>query len=165
MRDIKYIFFHCTAGPQNQEIKNIQAYWRSLGWKTDGYHFIIKADGTIVNLVPVEKPSNGVAGYNTYAIHICYIGGVEVIKGKNAAGKPVNLIGRPIDNRTEAQKESQLELLLKFHKMFPKAKILGHRDVSPDKNRDGVVSPNEWMKSCPSFSVAEWLKCIGIVSP
>ncbi len=42
--------------------------------------------------------------------------------------------------------------------MFPDAKILGHRDVSEDKNRDGIISPNEWMKACPSFSVNEWLK-------
>jgi N-acetylmuramoyl-L-alanine amidase len=119
---------------------------------------MIEPDGTIHNLVPIEKPSNGVKGYNANAIHISYIGGVEVIKGINDKGKPYNVIGRPLDNRTPQQKYMQINLLRKYHKMFPDAKILGHRDFSEDKNRDGIISPNEWMKACPSFSTREWLK-------
>jgi N-acetylmuramoyl-L-alanine amidase len=162
MRKINNIVLHCTAGPQTQTVEVIQAYWRSIGWKTDGYHHIIKPDGTIVDLVPIEKPSNGVAGHNADSIHICYIGGVEVKKGVNDKGKPINVIGKALDNRTPEQIISQIQLIVKYKEMFPNAKVLGHRDFSPDKNRDGIIQPSEWMKTCPSFSVREWLDCVGL---
>jgi len=36
--------------------------------------------------------------------------------------------------------------------------IKGHRDFSPDLNGNGIIERNEWMKTCPGFSVADWLK-------
>jgi N-acetyl-anhydromuramyl-L-alanine amidase AmpD len=36
---------------------------------------------------------------------------------------------------------------------FPKAVVLGHRDLSPDKDGDGVVEKHEWVKACPCFDV------------
>lgn len=29
--------------------------------------------------------------------------------------------------------------------------MVGHRDLSPDLNGDGVVRENEWVKACPCF--------------
>lgn len=92
MRQIKRIFVHCTAGPQTQTVQEIQKYWKTHNkWKDPGYHYIIKPDGEIIPLQPEDKPSNGVAGYNSTSINVCYIGGVDKQ-------------GRPIDNRTDAQK-------------------------------------------------------------
>jgi N-acetylmuramoyl-L-alanine amidase len=153
MRNISWIILHCTAGPQDQTIEAIQGYWKnSLGWKTPGYHHIIRPDGESVNLQPIEKPSNGVKGHNHNSINISYIGGVVT-----ASNDPVNAKGSPIDNRTDAQKRTQEELINKYHAQFPDAVILGHRDFSPDKNRNGIIEPSEWIKSCPSFSVKSWL--------
>ena len=127
MRDIKYIVIHCTATPQTSTIASIQRYWRDvLGWKSPGYHFIIKPDGEIVPLLDISKPSNGVAGYNAHAIHISYVGGVDA---KNKA----------LDNRTDAQKESLVKLVKHFKLLYPKALVQGHRDFP------GV------RKDCPSF--------------
>lgn len=138
MRNINYLVLHCTATPQNTKVESILKYWKNnLGWKNPGYHFIILPDGTIVPLQPIEKHSNGVAGYNADSIHISYIGGVDSK-------------GRAIDNRTDAQKQAQIELLQRFKKQFPNARIRGHRDFP------GVT------KSCPSFDVLEWLDCVGI---
>lgn len=134
MRKITHIVLHCTATPQTTTVKSITNYWRNeLGWKSPGYHFIILPDGTIVELLAIEKVSNGVAGHNANSIHISYIGGVDE-KGK------------AIDNRTDAQKAAQITLLKKFHAMFPNAKICGHRDFK------GVT------KKCPSFEVPTWLE-------
>lgn len=144
MRQISYIVLHCTAGPQTQSIAEIQAYWKKLGWKRPGYHYIIKPDGEIESLQDMNQPTNGVAGFNANSIHISYIGGV----GKN---------GEVLDNRTPLQKQAMAGMVRQLHTMFPNAIILGHRDFSPDKNRDGIIQPNEWMKSCPSFSVKDWL--------
>lgn len=144
-RKIKYIVLHCTAGPQTQTIAAIQAYWRNnLGWKSPGYHIIIQPDGTPVQLLTLDKISNGVANYNTPSIHISYIGGID------AAGKP-------IDNRTDQQKATQIKLLDELKKGYPNAVVLGHRDFSTDKNGNGILEVWEWIKSCPSFDVREWI--------
>jgi len=149
MRLIKYIVLHCSAGPQNQSLDVIRNYWKMKGWTRPGYHHIIAADGTIHDMQPIELPSNGVAGFNAHSIHISYLGGVDAA-------------GRPFDNRTDKQKAMQKMLVQKYMAMFPEAIVLGHRDFSPDKNRDGIIQPNEWMKSCPSFSVKDWLISEGI---
>jgi N-acetylmuramoyl-L-alanine amidase len=161
MREIKYIVIHCTAGPSDQTVEAIKGYWKNkLGWKSPGYHHLIEADGNVVNLEDIKNPTNGVANYNANSIHISYIGGVEVVKGKNDKGAPINVLGKTKDTRTEEQRCAMLNLVSKYHRMFPKAKILGHRDFSPDKNRNGIIEPSEWMKTCPSFSVKEWLKTV-----
>lgn len=159
MRQIKYIILHCTAGPQSQTIPTIRAWWRKQGWTVDGYHYIITPEGEVVNLVPIERVSNGVKGYNAKAINICYIGGVETDEKKPEMAK-----GRPVDNRTSAQRIEMEKLVRHFHNLFPGAMILGHRDLSPDKNRNGIVEESEWVKSCPSFSVAKWLEEINFKS-
>jgi N-acetyl-anhydromuramyl-L-alanine amidase AmpD len=137
MRQIKRIFVHCTAGPQTQTIEEIKNYWKKTrGWKDPGYHYIIKANGEIVPLQPEEKPSNGVAGYNSTSINVCYIGGVD-------------RQGRPVDNRTDAQKTSLATLLKDLHSRYPDAEILGHRDVWGS-------DPKNWKKMCPCFDVKRW---------
>jgi N-acetylmuramoyl-L-alanine amidase len=145
MREIKYIVIHCTAGPQNQPTSEIKAYWKNVnGWTSPGYHFEINADGTIEELQPIEKIANGVAGYNKNAIHISYKGGID----NN---------GKPVDNRTEAQIQSQISLIKKYKAQFPNAVVLGHRDFSRDQNGNGIVDRWEWIKSCPAFDVRNWL--------
>jgi N-acetylmuramoyl-L-alanine amidase len=140
MRKITHIVLHCTATPQTTTIESIQNHWKNvLKWKSPGYHFIIKPDGTVVNLLAIEHPSNGVKGHNANSLHISYIGGVDK-KGK------------AVDNRTNLQKLSQVDLLRNFLDVFPDAKILGHRDFK------GVT------KECPSFDVAAWLKTVDLSS-
>lgn len=132
MRNIKRIFVHCTAGPQNQSVETIKNYWKNVKkWSNPGYHYIIKPNGEIVPLQPEEKASNGVAGYNSTSINVCYIGGVD-----NQ--------GRAIDNRTEYQKESLIYILRELKKKYPNAEIMGHRDIWGS-------DPKNWKKMCPCF--------------
>ena len=97
-----------------------------MKWKTVGYHYIIKADGEVVNLLDIAHPSNGVAGWNSQIVNVCYIGGID----KD---------GKPKDTRTDAQKASLLRVIGDLKARFPNAKIQGHRDL-PKVN-----------KACPSF--------------
>ena len=132
MRKIERIFVHCTGGPQMQKVEDILGYWKkTLKWKHPGYHYIIKADGEIVQLQPESIPSNGVAGYNSTSINVCYIGGVDKAK-------------KPIDNRTQAQKDALYGLLMYLKQQYPKAHILGHRDIWGKDSR-------KWKKWCPCF--------------
>ena len=128
MRTIKYIAVHCTATPQTTSIDSIKNYWKTnLGWKMPGYHFIIKPDGEVVNLLSIDKISNGVQGYNSETINISYVGGVDS-KGKAS------------DNRTIQQRGAMVNLLKDLKNKFPKAIIQGHRDFPKVK------------KDCPSFN-------------
>ena len=146
MRQIKRIFVHCTAGPQNQSIATIQNYWKKVNkWKTPGYHYIIKADGEIVQLLDEAKISNGVAGYNSTSINVCYIGGVD----KN---------GKPVDNRTEAQKTSLIKILTELKERYPDAEILGHREIWGQ-------DPSKWKKACPCFPAKAEYANIGKPEP
>ena len=145
MRPIKHIVLHCTASQQSQSLASIQAHWNRLGWRRPGYHRLIAADGTVHHLADYSQVTNGVAGHNSNSIHIAYIGGVDAN-------------GRPVDNRTQQQRAAMLQLIYECAALFPQAVICGHRDFSPDKNRNGVIEPHEWVKACPSFSVREWLR-------
>jgi N-acetylmuramoyl-L-alanine amidase len=140
MRNITHLVVHCTAGSAQQKTSDIISYWKNkLGWNRYGYLYLISSDGWIENLTPIEKPSNGVKGHNENSIHICYKGGWN-----------------GTDTRTDAQKNSLKEVLKMLKEKFPNAKIVGHRDLSPDLNGDGKITPNEWVKLCPCFDCSEY---------
>lgn len=138
MRKIKRIFIHCTAGSQKQTVADLRAEFKRKGWKNPGYHYVISPDGAITQLLDEQQVSNGVKGYNQTSINVAYIGGID----SN---------GKAIDNRTEAQKASLIRLLKELRGRYPKAQILGHRDISPDTNHNGKVDSWERIKECPCF--------------
>ena len=138
MREITHIVVHCSGGSQDATIEGIQAYWKKKGWKRPGYHFIIDKDGKETQLQSVALISNGVKGHNLNIVNVCYIGGVD---------KQL----KPIDNRTDAQKTKLITVLKALRVKFPAAKIVGHRDFSPDLDHDGVIEKHEWIKYCPCF--------------
>ena len=144
MRIIKRIFIHCSAG--FGDVESIKRHWKSIGWKSVGYHRIIAEDGEVFQLAPYEQVTNGVKYYNSTSIHICYIGGVDKANVHKAK-----------DSRTEAQKEAlicEIENALLYLKQFQSTsdvQILGHRDISEDKNLNGKVDAWERIKECPSF--------------
>jgi len=65
---------------------------------------------------------------------VCYIGGMDRDMKDSK------------DTRTDNQKESLLLLLKTLKKIYPKAKIHGHRDFAA--------------KACPSFDATEEYSCI-----
>lgn len=141
-RQITNIFVHCTATLPTATVESIQQSWRSIGWKNPGYHYVVKADGTIVNLQPEDKAANGVKGYNANAIHVAYIGGIGLHKAN-----PRDVGSAHIeDTRTPAQKAALRALLADIHSRYPKAVILGHRSIW------GESTPEKWQKLCPCFN-------------
>lgn len=138
MRTIKYIAIHCTASSQIMTIEGLRQEFKRKGWSNPGYHYVVSPDGKITQMLPEDKISNGVRGFNSVTINIAYIGGID-------------RTGKPVDNRTEEQKASLRALLKMLHKKYPAAVIQGHRDFSPDLNKDGKITPNEFIKACPCF--------------
>lgn len=142
MRKIERIFVHCTASHQTATVDDIKREFRNKGWKNPGYHYLIDTKGEIHKLLEEEGISNGVQGYNKTSINVAYIGGIDE-KGKG------------IDNRTDEQKKSLKSLISKLKEKYPNAEVLGHRDISPDKNGNGIIDPWERIKECPCFNVKD----------
>ena len=88
-------------------------------------------DGRVVTLLTEDKVSNGVQGYNSTAINVAYVGGIDSR-------------GKAVDNRTEEQKRSLRELLQGLKRRYPNAHIMGHRDI-------WGKDPSKWKKQCPCF--------------
>ena len=135
-RQITHIFVHCTATLPTATVESIQQSWRSIGWKNPGYHYVVKADGTIVSLQPEEKAANGVKGHNAHAIHVAYIGGLRMLNGTKIYE----------DTRTLEQMMALRLILRDIRGRYPKAIILGHRSIW------GESTPGKWQKVCPCFN-------------
>ena len=147
-RRINYIAIHCTATPESQNltVEQIRKQHKKQGWSDIGYHYVVYRDGTVNVGRDVNIAGAHVNGYNANSIGISYVGGLE----PQRPGVAYNKL-KAKDTRTEAQKASLLSLMMDLRKLYPKARIQGHRDFSPDKNHNGTIEPSEWIKDCPSF--------------
>jgi N-acetyl-anhydromuramyl-L-alanine amidase AmpD len=156
-RRITEIIVHCTATPEGQD-KTVEQIRREHmtpkskggnGWSDIGYHYVVDLHGKVHNGRDINIAGAHVSGHNSNSIGVVYVGGLENIPGVPYAKLKAK------DTRTPEQKAALLRLLKDLHVLYPNAKILGHRDCSPDKNGDGVISPWEWLKSCPSFDAKQ----------
>lgn len=153
-RKINLIVVHCSATREGQPhtAADIDRWHRGRGWGSIGYHWVIRLDGTLEMGRPEDLVGAHAYGHNGRSIGVVYIGGV--------AADGVT----PKDTRTAAQKAALKRLLPALKERYPNARICGHRDLSPDRNHDGRITPNEWMKACPSFDVAQYLTEIGLAN-
>ena len=138
MREIKEIHIHCSATRKIVNAETIRSWHKAepRNWSDIGYHFVIT--GKIEPGRPLHRIPASAKGHNKNAIAICYSGGLNPETGK------------PEDTRTPLQKELLIKLLKQLKSKYPKAKIHGHRDLSIDRDGDGVEK-HEFMKMCPCF--------------
>ena len=128
-----YIAIHCSATPPSMNIgsSTIRKWHKERGFSDIGYNVIIKRDGTIEVGRPLDWRGAHIRGYNNRSVGVCLIGGVDDD-------------GKAKSNFTEPQWDSlyiTVEFLLK---MWPGAKVQGHKDFPNVK------------KACPSFDAAGW---------
>lgn len=144
MRKITEIIIHCSATKEGKDfgVKDIDRMHKARGFSGIGYHYLIPLNGDIKNGRSVTHVGAHAKGHNRNSIGICYIGGLDED-------------GKSKDTRTPEQKKSLKALIESLSLTFPDAEILGHRDLSPDKNGNGKIDKWEWMKACPCFSVKE----------
>lgn len=142
MRPINRIVVHCTATrcdvPYTTEM--MLRDHKARGFATYGYHYYVRRDGKVLPLRPVAMPGAHARGYNTNSIGVCYEGGLDET-------------GKAADTRTDAQKKSLVALIGMLCAKFQIEHLDGHRDLSPDRNGNGLVEPDEWVKLCPCFDV------------
>lgn len=128
-RTINLILVHCTATSEgkNFTVDEIRQWHKARGWSDIGYHYVIDTKGRRYGGRDVDLIGAHCEGYNAHSIGIVYVGGLAK-DGKT-----------PKDTRTLAQKAALLNLLAELRRLYPTAKIAGHRDY--DKNG----------KACPCF--------------
>ena len=150
MKTIDAIVIHCSATRAGQDVHaaDIDKWHKERGFAMIGYNYVVDLDGTIEVGRPLTRDgahcnTSGLSGspYNKHSIGICYIGGLDAR-------------GKPADTRTSAQKIALEKLVHELMGKYPIKEVIGHRDASPDKNGDGKITRNEWIKMCPCFDVA-----------
>lgn len=151
-RPISTIVIHCSASPNGRRVtaEDIDSWHKARGFRRDraalpkcepnlkhiGYHYVIYHDGRVRAGRDESEVGAHVQGHNLHSIGICMVG---------------------TDRYSDAQWFSLATLIPRVHARYPDAAIKGHRDLSPDKDGDGVVEKHEWLKTCPGFDVVRWL--------
>ncbi len=127
--DIKYLVLHCSASRCNEDysVEQLRRDHKARGFYDIGYHFYIRKDGKKTQHRMLLEVGAHCIPYNRCSIGICYEGGLD------EDGKPANTL-------TKEQEKRITDLLINLHKLFPKAKIVGHRDL-----------PGASPKECPCF--------------
>ena len=130
-RSIDSIIVHCSATPAGKDytVEDIRKWHKQQGWSDIGYHYVVYRDGSVHEGRDVDVSGAHCEGKNLHSIGICYIGGCAK-DGKLAR-----------DTRTAEQKNSLITLLRALKKVYPNAKIYGHRDFAN--------------KACPSFDATK----------
>lgn len=132
-RRITEIIVHCTATPEGRDftVDDVRR-WHTTpvskggrGWSDIGYHYVIGRHGELWEGRDVDISGAHCSGHNSNSIGVCYVGGMDA-KNKE-----------PKDTRTLQQKAVLLSLLMDLRRIYPNAKIHGHRDFAN--------------KKCPSF--------------
>ena len=164
MRPINLIVIHCSASPNGVSlfrgvpgalpiqtpVSVIDSWHATRGFHRDpaarerfnpqlaaiGYHFVIYTNGCTVTGRSMEEIGAHVNGFNQKSLGVCLVG---------------------TDQFTPAQWVTLRDLIKRLQANYPDTKIVGHRDLSPDQNQNGIVENFEWLKTCPGFSVADWL--------
>lgn len=144
------IVIHCSATKPSQHIgrAQIREWHLAKGWSDIGYHFVITRAGDLEAGRPLDQVGAHVQGFNGSSVGVCMVGGLDEL-GRSFQNAPTQF--------TPAQWSTAKILVAFLRKLYPNARITGHRDLSPDKNMDGKITPNEWLKTCPGFDAAREL--------
>lgn len=126
---VRFLVVHCSATRADRDytVEQLLRDHKARGFRTIGYHFYIRRSGEVTQHRRLLEVGAQARGYNRCSIAVCYEGGLSARNGE------------PADTRTPEQKQALGELLGRLHKLFPKALIVGHRDLPGVK------------KACPCF--------------
>ena len=127
--NIKYLIVHCSDTIDSQKLSALDIHKMHLefGWDGIGYHKIINRSGKVENGRPEYWMGAHVKGKNNVSLGVCLIGSYKF---------------------TTKQYISLEKILRKWKSLYPKAQIIGHRDIGNTN------------KTCPNFDVKTWVKNI-----
>jgi len=133
--NVRHIVVHCSATQVKSDIgvKEIDRMHREQGFLSIGYHFVIRRNGEVEAGRQLNQIGAHASGWNDKSIGVCLVGGIDKA-------------GKAEDNFTYDQYATLAYLLIRLRDLFPKATIVGHRDLPNVK------------KDCPCFDVRKWVK-------
>ena len=131
---VRFLVLHCSASRCNQDysVEQLRRDHKARGFYDIGYHFYIRKDGTMTQHRKLLEVGAHARPYNRCSIGICYEGGLD------EQGKPRNTM-------TTEQETRLIDLFRNLKILFPKAKIVGHRDL-----------PGTTPKECPCLDAGSW---------
>ena len=131
---VRFLVLHCSASRYNQDysVEQLRRDHKARGFYDIGYHFYIRKDGTMTQHRKLLEVGAHARPYNRCSIGICYEGGLD------EQGKPCNTM-------TTEQETRLIDLFRNLKILFPKAKIVGHRDL-----------PGTTPKECPCLDAGSW---------
>ena len=131
---VRFLVLHCSASRCNQDysVEQLRRDHKARGFYDIGYHFYIRKDGTMTQHRKLLEVGAHARPYNRCSIGICYEGGLD------EQGKPCNTM-------TTEQETRLIDLFRNLKILFPKAKIVGHRDL-----------PGTTPKECPCLDAGSW---------
>jgi N-acetylmuramoyl-L-alanine amidase len=137
LADVRYLVVHCSATAPTLDIgvQEIDLQHRQRGSFMIGYHFVIRRNGRMEIGRDVTQPGAHAPRYNQCSIGICVVG------GSDAKGDEQN-------NFTPAQLSTLHLLLTDLRVKFPRAEIIGYRDLP------------RTVSTSPSFDVIPWLATV-----
>lgn len=126
---VRFIVVHCSATRCDRDftVEQLLKCHKARGFRTIGYHFYIRRNGTVTQHRRLLEVGAHCRPYNRCSIGVCYEGGLDAD-------------GKPADTRTPEQKEQMKKLVKRLKTLFPKARVVGHRDL-----------PGTTPKACPCF--------------
>lgn len=133
---VKFLVLHCSATRCNQDysVEDLRRDHKARGFRDIGYHFYVRRDGCMTKHRRLLEVGAHARPYNRCSIGVCYEGGLD----EN---------GKPCNTMTKEQSNRLADLFRNLRIAFPKAKIVGHRDL-----------PGTTPKECPCLDTAEWAK-------
>lgn len=145
-----HLIVHASATPASMDVGAswIDRVHRQKGWSMNGYHIVIRRDGTVewqgtgARTRPIGKPGSHVGGcgpgWNERSLGVSLIGGVKE-DGRT-----------PENNFTATQFKSLRTVAVAAVAAFgiPPENVIGHRDL--------IKRTRAAPKACPCFSVREW---------
>ena len=185
-RSINLIVIHCSATPSGKPLAQgqwgkpgylnpaqvINAWHAQRGFQRQpdamrafnpslssiGYHYVVDLTGEVFTGRALQEVGAHALSYNANSVGICLVGGIErdgryTPKQWDSLKKVVQMLSA----QCRIPLRSPLRSLRAPGAWDITSGVCGHRDLSPDKNGDGLVESFEWLKTCPGFSTADWL--------
>ena len=153
------VVIHCSATRPSQDIgvAEIRRWHLARGWSDVGYHAVIRKDGRLEPGRSWWLNGAHVKGHNKGTIAVCMVGGLD---RSGEAREWLFPVGQSDADRVFnwVQFEALAALCGLMQRSNRNTTFLGHRDYSPDLNKDGRITPDEWLKNCPCFDVAAFLR-------